>query len=84
MALGLYLPKGVDPTVRLAMRHPGSDYDALRSTIGKGAGMAVADTGKPVFKRWQPYNREKSTPVEPPVRKNEVAATEVAPLAEAA
>jgi hypothetical protein len=56
------LAEGAEPMTRLATRHAGSNYDALRSTVGKAAGMAVADAGKPVFKRWQPYDRAKTLP----------------------
>jgi hypothetical protein len=76
------------PETRVAMRYAGSDHDALRSTVGKAAGLAVADNnaGKPIFRKWQPspYDSEKAIPVSSPIRQTEEDATKVAPLAEAA
>ena len=52
------LKKGFKPDEPLVMRHRGKDYDALRSTIGAAAKLAVTDTKSgPVFRAWHPHPR---------------------------
>jgi hypothetical protein len=53
-AARVLLAEGVDPATKFVMRHEGSPYDALRSTVGGAAKLTVADgsTGKPVFVPW--------------------------------
>src|SRR5215470_3248098 len=50
------LAQGVKPGTVLIMRHERSTYDALRSTVGVAAGLAVANdrVGRPRFVKWQP------------------------------
>jgi hypothetical protein len=64
------LAEGVDPATRLVMRHASSVADALRSTVGVAAGLTGADDngGKPVFRKWSPYDRGETLPVAPPMR----------------
>jgi hypothetical protein len=78
------LAEGTDPAAKLAMRHAGSDYDALRSTVSAAAKLTVTDTknGKPRLGQWNLYRPGLSGAS--PVRQNEMAAIEVAPVAEAA
>jgi hypothetical protein len=53
-AARVLLAEGIKPDTKLFMRHEGSPYDALRSTVGTAAKLTVADgsTGKPVFVPW--------------------------------
>jgi hypothetical protein len=78
------LAEGTDPAARLTMRHAGSAYDALRSTVGIAAKLTVTDAtnGSPRLGQWNSYRPAVS--IGSPMRQNEVAVTEVAPLAEAA
>jgi hypothetical protein len=73
------LAEGVDPATKLVMRHAGSVADALRSTIGAAAGLTVADDtgGKPVFRKWSPYDREGTIPVASPMREMESPAVQL-------
>jgi hypothetical protein len=52
------LAEGVDPATKIVMRHANSPDDALRSTVGVVAGLTVKDdsVGKPVFRKWEPYD----------------------------
>ena len=61
---------GVDPATKLVMRHANSPNDALRSTVGVAAALTVADDngGKPIFRKWSPYDREETIPVASPRR----------------
>jgi hypothetical protein len=76
-AARLLLAEGIKPNTILVMRHAGSGADALRSSVGVAAGLTVADDngGKPIFRKWSPYNREETIPVASPTRQNESPAT---------
>jgi hypothetical protein len=69
-AARVLLAEGADPATRFIMRHAGSVADALRSTVGAAAGLTVADDngGKPIFRKWSPYDREETIPVASPMR----------------
>jgi hypothetical protein len=75
------LDDGIEPDTVFVMRQEGSPYDALRSTVGVAAGLTVSDDGggKPVLRRWSPYNGEKTIPVTPPMRETDSAAGGVLP-----
>jgi hypothetical protein len=45
------LALGYDPRQRAAMRHLGTDHDALSATIGAAAGLTVGEQGTPRFVR---------------------------------
>jgi hypothetical protein len=69
-AARVFLAEGVPPDTRIAMRHAGSDHDALSSTIGKAAGLTVAERDRgngPYFEPWQPDRRYASVE-QPPMR----------------
>jgi hypothetical protein len=70
------LAEGVDPVTKIVMRHAGSLADALRSTVGVAAGLTVADDngGKPIFRKWSPYDREETIPVASLMRATGLAA----------
>jgi hypothetical protein len=53
-AARVLLAEGADSAARFVMRHEGSPHDALLSTVGAAAKLAVADdsVGKPVFVPW--------------------------------
>jgi len=70
-AARVLLAEGVRPEAKLVMRHAGSAADALRSTVGVAAGLTVVDDngGKPIFKKWSPYDRAETLPVASPVRR---------------
>jgi hypothetical protein len=74
--------EGVDPDTRIIMRHDDSTADALRSTVGGAAKLTVSDDagGKPIFRRWRPYNGEIPSPGSSPMRQNEPALTYPRPL----
>ena len=80
-AARVLLAEGADPATRFIMRHEGSPHDALRSTVGAAAGLTVADDngGKPIFRKWSPYDREGTIPVASPMREMDPAAVEVHP-----
>jgi hypothetical protein len=69
--------EGLDPDTRIIVRHAGSTTDALRSTVRGAAKLAVSDDilGKPIVRRWQPYNGEIPLPGSSPMRQTEPAAT---------
>jgi len=46
---------GVDPATKIVMRHQNSETDALISTVGVAADLTVAETGKPIFAKWQEF-----------------------------
>jgi hypothetical protein len=73
------LAEGVDPAARFVMCHEGSPRDALPSTVGAAVGLAVVDDtgGKPIFRKWSPYDREETIPVAPPMRETESPAVQV-------
>jgi hypothetical protein len=74
-AARVLLAEGIKPDAILVMRHGGSAADALRSSVGVAAGLTVADDngGKPIFRKWSPYDREETLPVASPVRETEGA-----------
>jgi hypothetical protein len=78
-AARVLLAEGVRPETVLVMRHEGSPHDALRSTVGAAAGLTVADDngGKPIFRKWSPYDREGTIPVASPMREMESPAVQV-------
>jgi hypothetical protein len=69
------LAEGIKPNTILVMRHAGSASDALRSTVGVAAGLTVVDDngGKPIFRKWSPYDREETIPVASPLRETRSA-----------
>jgi hypothetical protein len=75
------LAEGVRPETALVMRHEGSPHEALRSTVGVAAKLTVADDngGKPIFRRWSPYDRAGALPVEPPMRETDPALVQRCP-----
>jgi hypothetical protein len=57
-AARVLLAKGVAPDMALVMRHAGAHHDALRSTVGKAAGLSVENSGgKPAFRPYKPDGR---------------------------
>jgi hypothetical protein len=73
--------EGVDRATPVAMRHEGKAEDALRSAVGKAAGLTVRDgrTGKPIFVKWKPNSfRTQSSAGSSPMRQNEEEAVGVA------
>jgi len=78
-AARMLLAEGANPATRFIMRHEGSPHDALRSTVGAAAGLTVADDngGKPIFRKWSPYDREGTIPVASPMREMESPAVQV-------
>jgi hypothetical protein len=78
-AARVLLAEGVRPETVLVMRHEGSPHDALRSTVGAAAGLTVADDngGKPIFRKWSPYDREGTIPVASPMREMDSPAVQV-------
>jgi hypothetical protein len=78
-AARVLLAEGVRPETVLVMRHEGSPHDALRSTVGAAAGLTVADDngGKPIFRKWSPYDREGTIPVASPMREMESPAVQL-------
>jgi hypothetical protein len=80
-AARVLLAEGVRPETVLVMRHEGSPHDALRSTVGAAAGLTVADDngGKPIFRKWSPYDREGTIPVASPMREMESPAVQKYP-----
>jgi hypothetical protein len=69
------LAEGADPATPFAMRHAGSDYDALRSTIGQAAGLTVLEPDDPRdgriyprFARHQPWKGPGSHAIASPMR----------------
>jgi hypothetical protein len=75
------IDEGADPAARFVMRHENSSYDALRSTVDAAAGLTAVDDngGKPVFRKWAPYDREETIPVPPPMRERDPAAVSAPP-----
>jgi hypothetical protein len=78
-AARVLLAEGADPAAKFVMRHENSSYDALRSTVGAAAGLTVADDngGKPIFRKWSPYDKEETIPVASPMRATGLAAVQV-------
>jgi hypothetical protein len=77
-AARVLLAEGIKPGTTLIIRHEGSPYDALRSTVGAAAKLTVSNTraGKPVFGDWKPRPRmEVSTSRASPISDEEVVAT---------
>jgi len=74
-AVRVLIAEGIKPDTTFVMRHAGSAADALRSTVGVAAGLTVADDsgGKPIFRKWSPYDREETLPVASPVRETDPA-----------
>jgi hypothetical protein len=65
-AARVLLNEGVPPDTEYVMRHAGhGDEDALHSTIGVAAGLAVYDDGQgtPRLKLYRPYNGPKGEAV---------------------
>jgi hypothetical protein len=55
---------GADPDTPVAMRHAGSDHDALTSTVGAAAQLTVKEGDRaPSFSQWKPSPH---APVNPP------------------
>jgi hypothetical protein len=71
------LAEGINPDTVLVMRHEGKVHDALRSTVRVAAGLTVKDdsVGKPVFRKWEPYDARSAVPVPSPMRETDPAAT---------
>jgi hypothetical protein len=78
--------EGIKPDTVLVMRHTNLPDDALRSPVGVAAGLTVADEsgGKPIFRKWSPYDREEALPKASPVRETDPAAVQVPELPELA
>jgi hypothetical protein len=71
--------EGVDPATRIVMRHEGKDYDALTSTVGVAAKLAIREEtsdGKPRFVKWHPYGGP-NVPVASPISETDPAVTQV-------
>jgi hypothetical protein len=57
-AARVLLAKGMAPDMALVMRHAGAHHDALRSTVGKAAGLSVENSGgKAAFRTYKPDGR---------------------------
>jgi hypothetical protein len=71
------LAEGVDPATPIVMRQAGADHDALRSIVGKAAGLTVSESGgRPRFAKWRPndWTASKTYSAIPPMRETELAA----------
>jgi hypothetical protein len=54
---------GADPDTPVAMRHAGSDHDALTSTVGAAAKLTVEEGDRaPYFRQWEPSPRAAVNP----------------------
>ena len=51
------LAENVDPATPIAMRHEGTAFDALRSTVGAAAKLTVGRTGSDQVAPWKPFPR---------------------------
>jgi hypothetical protein len=72
------LAAGVDPATPIAMRHAGTDCDALTAAVGAAAKLTVSEGDQaPHFRKWKPHFL---SPQSPPSDFAEGPAT---PLAEA-
>jgi hypothetical protein len=81
-ACRVLVAEGVDPTMRIVMRHAGSQTDSLIAKVGAAAKLSVKeDDGPPRLRPWTPFP---SRPVESSVRFEEQAAGGVAEDNEAA
>jgi hypothetical protein len=70
------LGEGADPDSRYAMRHDGSDIDALVSTIGYAARWTIEEgESPPRLRRHVPYDAMSRSRERPPMRFNEAPAT---------
>ena len=51
------LGEGMAPETVIVARHAGSDFDAMRSTVGQAAKWTVREDEKisPTFVRWMPF-----------------------------
>lgn len=47
---------GVDPATPIAVKHEGTAFDALRSTVGAAAKLTIEESG-PRFAPWKPFPR---------------------------
>jgi hypothetical protein len=78
-AARVLLAEGANPATRFIMRHEGSPYDALRSTVGAAAKLTVVDDkgGKPIFTKWSPYDARSRSLDAPPMRETDPALARV-------
>ena len=70
-AARVLLAAGEDSTRPLVMHHAGSAHDALRSTVGRAAGLTVAESaGRPRLAKWRPndWTAPKPRSAIPPMR----------------
>ena len=66
----MLLAEGVDPETRIAIRHAGTNSDAMFSTVGVAAALTVREGNKagPALVHWKPFP---TSPVRPSMRQNE-------------
>jgi hypothetical protein len=68
-ACRILVGEGIDPLMRLVMRHEGQDCDALRSTVGAAAQLTVEEgKRRPIFRRWR---LRETAALSPPMRQDE-------------
>jgi hypothetical protein len=72
------LAEGADPETRIAIRHTGTDSDALISTDGVAAALTVLEGNKagPILVRWRAFSHDA---VEAPMRQKRPPAPDPAP-----
>ena len=75
------LAECVDPATPISMRHEGTAYDALRSTVGVAAKLTVEENERvgPRLVRWKPFSR---SGVKVPVRFVRDPTSDTSPSAE--
>jgi hypothetical protein len=66
-AARILLAEGADPADTVAMRHAGSDHDAMTATVGAAERLTVREGARrgPTFRRWKAFSRDH---VQAPVR----------------
>jgi hypothetical protein len=72
-AARVLLNEGVALETKLVMRHAAGDHDALTTSVGAAAHLALQEGDRtPVLRPWRPSPH---AAVEPPSRENEAPAT---------
>jgi len=85
-AARILLAEDIDPDIILVMRHHNSPADALRSTVAVAAGLTAVDDngGKPIVRKWEPYDARSPLRDPSPVSETDPAAVQVHPMPELA
>jgi hypothetical protein len=70
------LKSGWNPQQVIVMRHVGSSFDSLKSTVGAAAKLTVDETNRPTFARWKAFP---STAEQRHSARSDIGASEVPP-----